>query len=123
MKLVVAGSTGFVATEIIRQSLSIPKITSIIALARRPVSTPSNLSPNADLSKLHSVVLDNYGSYPDEVSKQLAGANACIWYVRCCSSSSSYLPLGPSSRLLRSCAQSRLGEESDTKTANAPQIS
>lgn len=79
MKLVIAGATGFVATELIRQSLSIPKITSVIALARRPVSTPSNLSPTADASKLHSVIIQDYGSYPDDVIKQLAGAEACIW--------------------------------------------
>lgn len=81
MKLVVTGATGFVATEIIRQSLSIPKITSVIALARRPVSPPLNLGPAADVAKLHSAVLDNYGSYPDHVIKQLAGADACIWTV------------------------------------------
>lgn len=82
MKLIVAGASGFVATEIIRQSLSISKITSVIALARRPVSAPSNLGQGADPSKLHSVALDNYGSYPDDVKKQLAGADACIWYAR-----------------------------------------
>ena len=81
MKLVVTGATGFVATEIIRQSLSIPKITSVVALARRPVSPPLNLGPAADASKLHSAVLDNYGSYPENVIKQLAGADACIWYA------------------------------------------
>lgn len=81
MKLIVAGATGFVATEVIRQSLSIPEITSIIALARRPVSTPSDLSPGADTSKLRSVVLESYGTYPDGVRKQLAGADACIWTV------------------------------------------
>ncbi|MCJ1451528.1 hypothetical protein MMC28_001867 [Mycoblastus sanguinarius] len=81
MKLIVAGASGFVATEVIRQSLSIPKFTSVIAIARRPVSTPSNLSQGADASKLHSVVLDNYCSYPDDVNKQLAGANAYIWTV------------------------------------------
>ena len=80
MKLVVAGSSGFVASEVIRQSLSIPKITSVLALARRPVSAPSNLPKDADPSKLQSVVLDDYGSYPEEVKTQLAGADACIWY-------------------------------------------
>jgi len=82
MKLIVAGASGFVATEVIRQSLSIPKITSVIAIARRPVSAPLNLGQGADASKLHSVVLDNYDSYPDDTTKQLAGADACIWYVR-----------------------------------------
>ena len=86
MKLIVAGASGFVATEVIRQSLSIPKITSVIAIARRPVSAPSNLGHGADTTKLHSVVLDSYDTYPDDVKKQLAGADACIWYVRCLSS-------------------------------------
>ncbi|KAF7904247.1 hypothetical protein EAF00_001581 [Botryotinia globosa] len=52
MKLVVAGSTGFVATELIKQALSSPEITSIIALARRETSVPQTLdvmltSPNS----------------------------------------------------------------------------
>ncbi|MCJ1437930.1 hypothetical protein MMC27_007317 [Xylographa pallens] len=81
MKLIVAGASGFVATEIIRQCLSIPRITSVIALARRPVSAPSDLDQHADASKLHSVILDNYGNYPETVKTRLAGADACIWTV------------------------------------------
>ena len=95
MKLIIAGATGFVATELIRQSLSLPKITSIHAIGRRPVSPPSNLGPNADPSKLHSVVVENYGSYSDDVIKQLAGADACIWYVYY---SFSIFPLQPFTR-------------------------
>lgn len=83
MKLIVAGSSGFVATQLIRQSLSIPDITSVIAIARRPLSPPPNLSKDADPSKLHCVVLDSYGTWPDDVKKQLAGADACIWYACC----------------------------------------
>ena len=79
MKLIVTGATGFVGTEVIRQSLHNPKITSVIALARRPVSTPSNLDQDADLSKLHSVTLKDYDVYSDEVKKHFAGADACIW--------------------------------------------
>ncbi len=79
MKLVVAGASGFVATEIIRQSLSIRKITSVISLSRRPISRLSNLGHDADASKLHNVLVDSYGSYPDDVSKELASADACIW--------------------------------------------
>ncbi len=81
MKLIVAGATGFVATEVIRQSLSIPKITSVIAIARRPISTPSNAGQHADTSKLNSVTLDDYGKYSDDVKKQFSGADACIWYA------------------------------------------
>jgi hypothetical protein len=80
MKLIVAGASGYVATEVIRRSLSLPQITSIIALARRPVSAPENLGPGADASKLHSAVIKNYDEYPDDVKKQFSDADACIWY-------------------------------------------
>lgn len=81
MKLIVAGSTGFVATELIRQALSNPKITSIKALARRPTAVPQNAGPGADTSKLASVVCDNFEKYSESVKQELAGADACIWYV------------------------------------------
>ena len=81
MKLIVAGASGFVATEIIRQALGIPAITSVIALARRPVATPTNLDSGADASKLRSVVIKDYGVYPEDVKAQLGEADACIWYV------------------------------------------
>lgn len=80
MKLIVAGSTGFVGTEVIRQALSNAAITSIIALGRHPVPAPQNAGPTADVSKLKSVVLDDFGQeYPDGVKKELSGADACIW--------------------------------------------
>jgi hypothetical protein len=80
MQLIVAGASGFLATEVIRQSLYLPKITSVIALARRSVSAPSGLGADADASKLQSVVIKDYDDYPDEVKKQFANADACIWY-------------------------------------------
>ena len=79
MKLIVTGATGFVGSEIIRQSLKNPKITSVIAVARRPVPTPPNLDKDADPSKLHSLTIKDYDTYPDEVKRQFAGADACIW--------------------------------------------
>lgn len=79
MKLIVAGASGYVATEIVRQALSIPAITSVIALARRPVTTPANLGSGADASKLRSVVIQDYGEYPEDVKAQVVGADACIW--------------------------------------------
>jgi nucleoside-diphosphate-sugar epimerase len=75
MKLIVAGSTGFVATEIIRQAISNPSITSVIALARRETTAPTN----GDSSKLKSVICDDFSSYSDLVKKELTGADACIW--------------------------------------------
>lgn len=81
MKLIIAGATGFVATEVIRQSLTNPRITSVIALARRPAPTPANVDPGADTSKLHNVTIKDYDSYSDEVKKHFVGADACIWYT------------------------------------------
>lgn len=82
MKLAVAGSTGFVGAEVIRQALSDPQITSLVALGRRPATTLQNLGPTADVSKLKSVIIDDFGAdYPDSVKAELSNADACIWYV------------------------------------------
>jgi nucleoside-diphosphate-sugar epimerase len=81
MKLVIAGATGFVATECVRQALNDPRFTSVIALARREVKAPADLGPKADASKLKSVIVQDYGSYSEDVKKQLAGTDACIWTV------------------------------------------
>lgn len=75
MKLIVAGATGLVGSEIIRQSLEISEITSIIALARKPIQ----IEESDHSSKLKSVVVSDYGDYPDHVKAALAGADACIW--------------------------------------------
>jgi N-acetyl-gamma-glutamylphosphate reductase len=77
MKLIVAGATGLLGTEIIRQSLQIPEITQVIALARKPIQTDGSL----DSSKLKSVIIQDYGEYSDEVKSEFDGADACIWCV------------------------------------------
>ncbi|KAI1473805.1 NAD(P)-binding protein [Daldinia eschscholtzii] len=81
MKLIISGATGFVAREVIRQSLSRNEITSVVALARKPVSIPEKLPPDANPSKLKSVVIEDYENYPEEVKNEFAGAAACIWTV------------------------------------------
>lgn len=77
MKLIVAGATGLVGTEIIKQSLKIPVITSVIALARRPLKIEDE--PGVDSSKVKSVVVKDYGEYSDDVKSEFAGADVCIW--------------------------------------------
>jgi hypothetical protein len=84
MKLIVAGASGFVASEVIRQSLLRKEITSVVALARKPLLPPTNLPEGADVSKFRSVVVKDYGDYPDDVRKEFAGAGGCVWYVACC---------------------------------------
>ncbi|KAJ9396055.1 hypothetical protein DTO282F9_7030 [Paecilomyces variotii] len=81
MKLIVAGATGFVGTEVVRQALSNPGITSVIALARRTTPVPQNTDPGADISKLKFVVTDNFEEYSEDARKDLSGADACIWLL------------------------------------------
>ncbi|KIX02556.1 uncharacterized protein Z518_08497 [Rhinocladiella mackenziei CBS 650.93] len=81
MKIVVAGSTGFVATEIIRQALSHSDITTVVALGRREISAPPNLGPTADPSKLKSVILQDFENYTKDVKEELTGLDAVIWTI------------------------------------------
>ncbi|KAF7941360.1 hypothetical protein BELL_0017g00150 [Botrytis elliptica] len=81
MKLIVAGSTGFVATELIKQALSSPEITSVIALARRETSAPQTLDDNANGTKFKAVICDDFSNYSESVRKELEGADACIWLI------------------------------------------
>lgn len=76
MKLVIAGATGFVGTEVVRQAVHHPSITSVIALGRRATTIPEP-SP-----KFKSVECDNFSTWPDHVKEQLKGADACIWCVK-----------------------------------------
>jgi uncharacterized protein YbjT (DUF2867 family) len=75
MKLIVSGATGFVATEVIRQALGRPEITSVVALARKPVQLPKG----TESSKFKSLTIDDYEVYPEDVKQEFKGADACIW--------------------------------------------
>ncbi|KAK3998003.1 hypothetical protein QBC44DRAFT_314771 [Cladorrhinum sp. PSN332] len=86
MKLLVFGSTGFLATEVIRRALSNPSITSLITIGRRELPPPvtSSLLPEADLSKLESVTVDfdsptAYDAEP--IRTHIKNADACIWTI------------------------------------------
>lgn len=76
MKLIIAGATGLLGTELLRQSLRNPAVTSVVALGRRPASLPDG----ADAAKLKNVVVEDFGRYPEEAKREFAGADACIWY-------------------------------------------
>ncbi|KAJ5648059.1 hypothetical protein N7490_004431 [Penicillium lividum] len=77
MKLIVAGATGLVGREIIRQALQHSDVTQLIALARKPIQTENT----SNSTKLKSILISDYEEYSDEVKTELAGADACIWTV------------------------------------------
>lgn len=81
MKVIVAGATGYVATEVIRQALSNKGITSLVALARRETSIPPNVASDADTTKFKSVVCDDFSNYPESIKGDLARADAVIWLI------------------------------------------
>lgn len=78
MKIIVTGASGLVGSEIIKRSLHMKEITSIIAVARQPIT----LDEGVNASKLKSVVVKDYENYPDNVKDEFSEADACIWYVR-----------------------------------------
>lgn len=79
MKLIIAGSTGKLATGLIRHALSHPEIKTVVALGRREISPPENLGPKADTAKLKTVILKDFENYTEDVKEELSGADAVIW--------------------------------------------
>jgi hypothetical protein len=76
MKLILTGCTGFIGSEVLSQCLRNPTIISVVALSRRIL--PDSVSNDP---KLQVVIMKDFNSYSDLVLKELAGANACIWYL------------------------------------------
>jgi uncharacterized protein YbjT (DUF2867 family) len=74
MKLLIAGVTGLVGTEIVGENLQNDQITSVIALARRPVNMDG-----LDTTKLKTVIVDDYGAYSEQVKAEMKEVGACIW--------------------------------------------
>lgn len=83
MKLVIGGSTGYLGAEVVRQALSHPLITSVVALARRETQIPKDIDPQIAQSKLRSLTCSNFKDYPQDVRAEISDADACIWYIQC----------------------------------------
>ena len=75
MKVILAGSTGFIGREVLEQCLQSPSITSIIALSRRDL--PSSVARNP---KVKVTIVEDFLSYPQSLLQDIKGAEACIWY-------------------------------------------
>nr|QPI71213.1 hypothetical protein [Ovatospora brasiliensis] len=81
MKVIIGGSTSMVGTEIIRQALSHPDVTSVVGIGRRVIQPPPDLGPKADPSKFKSVALKDFENYPEDVKRELYDADAVIWTI------------------------------------------
>jgi hypothetical protein len=78
MKLILAGSTGFIGAEVLRQCLANPSITSLATLSRREL--PSTfVDPD---HKLKTVLVNDFEKYEAAVIKECEGAAGCIWHVQ-----------------------------------------
>lgn len=83
MKLLIVGANGFVAKEVIRQSLRVSAIDSVLAISRSTTVVPNNPYPGSNLSKFRSLVVEDYDVYSDETKAEFADADACIWSADC----------------------------------------
>ncbi|KAF4962497.1 hypothetical protein FSARC_9420 [Fusarium sarcochroum] len=77
MKIIIFGGNGYVATELIRQSLRSPQVDSLVVLSRSPVAIPEGL----DATKMKGIIVDDYGQYPEGVRREFVGAHAGVWTV------------------------------------------
>lgn len=73
MKIILTGASGFIGTEVLRQCIQNASVTSVIVLSRREISIKD--------PKLEVVIMADFLTYPDDVRKALADADACIWFV------------------------------------------
>lgn len=78
MKIILTGATGFIGAEILQQCLANPAVTSLIAVARRPL--PPN-TPDANNPKLKVVIQEDFLVWPAPVLEELKGAESCLWYA------------------------------------------
>ncbi|KAK4545976.1 hypothetical protein LTR36_002540 [Oleoguttula mirabilis] len=71
MKIILAGSTGFIGSAVLQRCIAHPSITFIVALSRRELSVKH--------AKLRTIIQPDFLHYPPEILSQLEGAEACIW--------------------------------------------
>jgi nucleoside-diphosphate-sugar epimerase len=73
-KIILSGVSGQIGSEVLQQCLDDSSVTSIVALARRPL-------PLRD-DRLELIVMDDFTQYSDDVLAKLSGADGCVWYCR-----------------------------------------
>jgi hypothetical protein len=74
MKIILAGSTGYIGHEVLKQCLAHPQVSLVIALSRRDL--------NISNAKLRMIIVDNddfFLHHPAELLSQVQDADACIY--------------------------------------------
>ena len=74
MKYILAGTSGFIGSEILTHCLSNPLITSLLILSRRPLPDIESRDP-----KIKVIVLDDFLSYPESAKSDFGGVKAVLW--------------------------------------------
>ncbi|KAK6203716.1 hypothetical protein LQW54_008822 [Pestalotiopsis sp. IQ-011] len=98
MKLIITGATGLVGSAVVRRALQSKQFTTIVAVSRQPLKVEDGL----DQTKLKNVIVKDYGDYPEDVKKELAGADGCIWTVAITPMRSKALPWDEVKRVCQS---------------------
>ncbi|KUJ20051.1 uncharacterized protein LY89DRAFT_469857 [Mollisia scopiformis] len=74
VKVILAGASGFIGTELLSHLLSSTSITSIIILSRRPLADIAARDP-----RIRVFVLKSFLEFEEEVRGELEGARAVFW--------------------------------------------
>ncbi|KAF7189538.1 Leucinostatins biosynthesis cluster protein T [Pseudocercospora fuligena] len=73
MKIILSGATGFIGSAVLQRLISLPEITSILVLSRRPLEVKN--------PKIQTVIVEDFHNYKQHELDQLSGAEACIWVL------------------------------------------
>lgn len=71
MKVILTGATGFIGSEVLKQCIANPTITTVVALSRRALKITDQ--------KLEVIILQDFNTYTDSILRRLEDADACIW--------------------------------------------
>jgi NAD dependent epimerase/dehydratase family enzyme len=81
MKIILTGATGFVGGVLLKFCIAHPAITSIVVLSRRELDESQTCGDNEQSNggKVKVILHQDFESYPDELLKELEGAEGCLW--------------------------------------------
>jgi nucleoside-diphosphate-sugar epimerase len=83
MKIILTGATGFVGRVLLKYCIAHPAITSIVVLSRRELDEAQIRgdinNEQSSGAKVKVILHQDFESYPDELLKELEGAEGCLW--------------------------------------------